>query len=129
GLCVGTHRRAGIERHRYQHALRIVGIESDARHRPGPDAVEQHAGAGAEPRHRLIEADAVDRALAEATDRVHPIDESKAADQADQREQADDDVAGAGFHAVQTPYCAAAGPPRSAPRETDRRLDDLAAAL
>ena len=76
----------------------LSGASAEIGHLADADAVEQHAGADQQPRHRAVELDVIGGARAEPAGVVQPVDEAEHGDDGRQHEGADDDEGSAGFH-------------------------------
>src|SRR5690606_3711101 len=84
---------------------RVEHIDIDALGVADPDAVEKNGAAAAEPGRGAGNAYAQLGGFAAVADRRRPVDEGERRHDRDQREDADNDVVGSGFHSY--PYSSA----------------------
>ena len=76
----------------------MIRVEPELSHLADPDSVEQNRGAGQEARHGILEADAINRPLAETSRVVEPMDKAKNGSYGSEHKQSDQGVRGACFH-------------------------------
>ena len=94
-LVIGVSRSISVS------AMATVGllhVDVDAPDIADLDAVEQHRAAAAQPGRRAGDAHAQRRRFAAVADRRRPVDEGEGRNDRHQREDADNDVVGFGFH-------------------------------
>ena len=96
---IAPDRRGRLDRDGHDDPLGVLGAEVEARHLTHTDAVEKNRRPLEQSRHGRIEAELIDRALAQPAAAVQPVDKGEAGDEHGQREQSDLRVACLGFHA------------------------------
>ena len=106
---VRPHRRLRLDRNRRHHLAGIGGVELQVGDLADANAVEQHRGSGAQPRHGAVEHHPIGVAHAVVAEVREPIDEPERGGDDGERERADQHVIGSGFHPTPSlPYAAPA---------------------